>query len=101
MSHLMSCIFTRKENFQSYETSFFAPYNLMLDGKVWIAPDDKGALATSNSVTYADIRRQHIANVSIYLRGSHILGTVPVPQEESEEFFYSLLKDGNITAAKT
>lgn len=101
MSHLMSCIFARKEHIESTEGSSLEADNLMLDGKICSASDDKGAVATSNSVTYADIRRQHIANISIFLRGSHILKAVSVPQEKSEEFFDSLVDEGNITAANT
>ena len=101
MSQLMSCIFTRKPLVENFEPSKFAAYNLLYDGKVWVAPDDNEAVTTSNSVTYADIRRQHIANISIFLRGSQMLKNVSIPHKKSEEFFDTLLEDGNVTAAKT
>lgn len=101
MSHLISCIFTRKGHIESTEGSSLEADNSTLDGKICSASEDKGAVATSSNVSYADIRRQQIANISIFLKGSHIIKAVSVPQEKSEEFFDSLLDDGNVTAAKT
>ena len=101
MSRLLSSIFTGNEQEDSSEPSLFPKKKFKLKGKLQIPSDEKAAVSSSSSPISPDLRKQHIANVSIYLRGSRILRSVPVPHEKSEEFFRSLLKEGNVTAAKT
>ena len=101
MSRLLSSIFTAKDQDESSTPSSFPSKKFKLKGKLRIPSDEKAADASSTSPISPDLRKQHIANISLYLRGSPILRSVPVPHEKSEEFFKSLLKEGNITAAKT
>jgi hypothetical protein len=101
MSRLLSSIFTGKEQDDCSEPSLFSTKKFKLKGKLRIPSDEMAAVASSSSPISPDLRKQHIANVSIYLRGSSILRSVPVPHEKSEEFFKSLLREGNVTAAKT
>jgi hypothetical protein len=101
MSCLLSSIFTGKEQDDSSDPSLFPVKKFKLKGKLRIPSNEKAAAASSSSPVSPDLRKQHIANVSLYLRGSRILRSVPLPHEKSEEFFKSLLKEGNLTAAKT
>ena len=101
MSRLLSSIFTGKEEDDSSDPPKFPKRKFKLKGKLQIPSDEKAAVASSSSPISPELRKQHIANVSIFLRGSRILRSVPVPHEKSEEFFKSLLREGNITAAKT
>lgn len=101
MSRLLSSIFTGKEQDENAKPPSSPPKKFKLKGKLRIPSDEKAAVPSSSSPISPDLRKQHIANISLYLRGSPILRSVSIPHEKSEEFFKSLLKEGNITAAKT
>lgn len=101
MSRLLSSIFTGKEKDDRSDPPLFPKQKFKLKGKLLIPSDEEAAVASSSSPISPDLRKQHIANVFIYLRGSRMLRSVPVPHEKSEEFFRSLLREGNVTAAKT
>ena len=101
MSRLLSSIFTGKEHDDSSDPPLFPKRIFKLKGKLPIPSDEEAAVALSSSPISPELRKQHIANFSIYLKGSPILRSVPVPHEKTEEFFISLLREGNVTAAKT